>query len=283
MLKSLARMIQEVNPALTFSLFEIGSRAVTSHPEPFYEILDLFPGSRAFGFEIESELCDKMNSQAKDGLFYFPYALGEREEDRTFYITQAPMCSSLYEPNEACLGLYNNMHYASLKDKIKIRTISLDYFVSKNSIDSIDFIKIDIQGAELDVFRGGVNSLSKCLYVVTEVGFVHLYKKQPLFDEVSSFLCSQGFMFHKFLNIGWRSLKPIVLNNDINSGSQMLWADAVFYRNPSTLEKFSSEQLLKLSVLSCINSSPDLTYFCLRLFDNRESTDLARQFLSINS
>jgi FkbM family methyltransferase len=283
MLKSLAELIQEVEPNLRFSLFEIGSRMMRSQPEPFYEILDFFPGSKIFGFEVERELCAQMNEQARDGVVFHPCALGEREEERSFYVTQAPMCSSLYEPNPAYIDLYNNIHYASLKQEIKVRTTSLDYFSDENSVHFIDFIKIDIQGAELDVFRGGIKSLSKCLFIVTEVGFVDLYKNQPLFGDVSGFLRSQGLMFHKFLNIGWRSLKPILLNNDINHGSQMLWADAIFCRDINFLNELSSQQLLKLSVLSFLNASPDLTYFCLSLFDKRTNTDLAGRFLSINS
>lgn len=65
------------------------------------------------------------------------------------------MCSSLYKPNEKLVSLYNNMEVAMLKSIESIETDSLDYFTKENSIESVDFIKIDIQGAELDVFQGG--------------------------------------------------------------------------------------------------------------------------------
>ena len=64
---------------------------------------------------------------------------------------------------------------------------------------SVDFIKIDIQGAELDVFKGGVDTLKDVVAIVSEVEFIPHYIDQPLFGDVCSFLTEKGFMFHKFL------------------------------------------------------------------------------------
>ena len=63
------------------------------------------------------------------------------------------MCSSLYEPNSELLSLYNNLEFAYLKSKSSLKTISLDQFLSENSINSVDFAKADVQGAELDILK----------------------------------------------------------------------------------------------------------------------------------
>ena len=110
-----------------------------------------------------------MNSQAKDGIKYYPYALGKDNEKRKFYVTDSPMCSSLYKPNAEIIKLYNNLEVASLKKEIEIDTISLDYFVDKHDVGKVDFIKIDVQGAELDVFKGGSKTLENVLKIVCEV------------------------------------------------------------------------------------------------------------------
>ena len=52
--------------------------------------------------------------------------------------------------------------------------------------------------------------------IVSEVEFVEHYKNQPLFGDVSDFL-NKNFMFHKFLGLSGRALKPVVLKNDENS------------------------------------------------------------------
>ena len=54
------------------------------------------------------------------------------------------MCSSLYEPNEALMSLYNNLEFAYLKSKSTIKTTTLDQFLNENQIKSVDFVKIDV-------------------------------------------------------------------------------------------------------------------------------------------
>ena len=51
--------------------------------------------------------------------------------------------------------MYNSLNIAYLKNITEIKTISLDEFFNNHDLEYVDFIKIDIQGAELDVFKGG--------------------------------------------------------------------------------------------------------------------------------
>ena len=82
------------------------------------------------------------------------------------------MCSSLYEPNEELLDFYNGFKVAKLKEKKEIETITLDDFINKEKIEDIDFIKIDVQGAELDVLKGATNTIKNVLKIVCEVEFI---------------------------------------------------------------------------------------------------------------
>ena len=106
-LSSLVEFVKQTNININFNIIEIGAVQVQDNKEPFYELLDYFPSTKIIGFEIEKEVCEKMNSQAKDGIKYYPYALGKDNEKRKFYVTQNPMCSSLYKPNEEIIKLYN--------------------------------------------------------------------------------------------------------------------------------------------------------------------------------
>jgi hypothetical protein len=191
------------------------------------------------------------------------------------------MCSSLYEPNEKLLKLYNNLSVAYLKKISEIKTISLDSFVKKEKIDAIDFIKIDIQGAELDTFRGAETSIKNVLTIISEVEFLPLYNKQPLFGDVCSFLNSKDIMFHKFLGLSGRSLIPVILQNDANFPSQHMWSDAVFVRNILKIKELDNSQLLKLATFSYLYGSPDLTYFCLFNYDKNNKKNLSELFKKI--
>src|SRR3989344_3894707 len=179
--EALVRIVHRTANSLTFNIMEIGALPLGKNPEPFYSLIRSFPGSHINALEVDPELCMRLNSKAINGLTYHPVALGRSEEERPFYMTNHPMCASLYKPNERLIGRYNGMEVAMLKSVGTIKTVSMDYFARENNIGHVDFIKIDIQGAELDVFQGGTSTLKNVLAIITEVEFIHHYENQPLF------------------------------------------------------------------------------------------------------
>ena len=279
--EKLLDLITRSNESLKFEIVEIGAHPYSGQKEPFHKLLDFFPGSKIHAFEVDENECNKLNELAKEGLKFHPYALGDKEEKRKFYQTNHPMCSSLYEPNEKLLKLYNNLSVSYLKKITEIKTITLDSFIKKEKIESIDFIKIDIQGAELDVFRGAEESLRNVLTIISEVEFLSMYNEHPLFGDVCSFLNSKDIMFHKFLGLSGRSLIPVILQNDVNFPTQHMWSDAVFIKNILKIKELKNSQLLKLAILSYLYGSPDLSYFCLFNYDKCNKTNLAELFKKI--
>merc|ERR1712083_1207607 len=110
---------------------------------------------------------------------------------------------------------------------------------------SIDFLKLDVQGYELAVLQGAETALRDVLVLHTEVEFVEMYEKQPLFAEVDQFLRRAGFVFHRFASIHGRPMKPVhVTANPLQPISQQLWADAVYIRDFWELQRHSKQQLL---------------------------------------
>lgn len=279
-LRKLVDTIDQNKSNLKFTLLEIGAAIVGDNKEPFYKLLEYFPSSKIIGFEIEKDVCEKMNANAEKGVKYYPYALGKANEKRNLYITQHPMCSSLYKPNESLISLYNNFEAAYLKNQTEVETISLDYFVDQNKIDAIDFIKIDVQGAELDIIKGGKKSLENVLQIVCEVEFIPHYENQPLFGDVCTYLEKYDLMFNKFLGLSGRALKPIMLNNDPNLASQHIWTDAIFIHHIQKIQNLSDEKLLKLSLLACVYQSLDLTFYCLSHFDKRNATSFGKDWMN---
>lgn len=282
-IEQLGNVIKEADNNLVFNILEIGARPIGDTVEPFYPILDLFPKSTITAFEVDAELCEQLNDKAEPGLKYHPVALGRSEESRLFYQTKHPMCSSLYKPNEAVNDIYNNMQVAKLDSVSSIETVSLDYFANANHIESADFIKIDIQGAELDVFQGGTNTLSEVVFIVSEVEFIPLYIDQPLFGDVSSFLAENGFMFHKFLGTGGRMLKPVTVPQNPNFSTQQMWSDAVFIKNILKIAELAPAKLLKMGLLAYIYGSPDITFCCFKKYDEKLGSNISEMFIGLGS
>ena len=279
LLKNTVNAVQSAKFDISFTMLEVGAVSLSETPERFYELLDYFPDSKIIGFELDEDVCHEMNSKARKGIQYFPYALGESNETRQLYITNHPMCTSLYKPNEKLLSLYQNMEVAYLKTETSVETVSLDHFVKSNNLGKIDFIKIDVQGAELDIFKGGTKTLSDVLKIVCEVEFVEHYENQPLFGDVCEFLAREDLMFNKFLGFGGRALKPIVLQNNPNYASQYIWSDAVYIKHVLKIPELDNAELLKLAVLSAVYGSADLVHYCLSIFDKKNSSSLSKLFI----
>lgn len=283
MIRSVAEIIKQVEGTPTFTIFEIGALPLEGQAEPFYQLLDIFPGSQIVSFEVDGNLCEQLNKKASPGHKYHPVALGRNQEKCTFYETNHPMCSSLYKPNEELLGKYNNLEVAMLKAVSSMNTVSLDYFTKENDFESVDFIKIDIQGAELDVFQGGIETLKEVVAIVSEVEFIPLYADQPLFGDVCSFLAENDIMFHKFLGMAGRALKPIVINNNPNLSSQHMWSDAVFIKDIFKIPHLSSLKLLKLGLIAFIYGSFDVTFHCFKCYDDNNGTNIHQELLDLGN
>jgi protein O-GlcNAc transferase len=264
---------------LAFSMLNIGARPVEVAAEPFWQLLDVFPASSIAGVELDPHLCDELNRQARDRVRYYPAAIGRAEERRPLYQTSHPMCTSLYRPDSRYCDLYNEFDGSRLTDVGEITTSSLDKFVTDNGLGEIDFLKIDIQGGELDAFRGGPNTLRQMLLVVTEVEFVPIYENQPLFGDVAASLKQSDFMFHKFLGMAGRVMKPLSIHGSGQYPAQFMWSDAVFMRDIFTLKSLPATQLLKLAVLLDIYDSKDVALHVLRCYDDKAGDDLADIYL----
>lgn len=97
--------------------------------------------------------------------------------------------SSLLAPKET-----KKIHkWLKFNNKIKVKTRRLDSFCKENGIDNIDFMFLDVQGAELKVLKGLGESLSIVKMIWMEVEAVELYSKQPLKRDVESFMKSKGY------------------------------------------------------------------------------------------
>ena len=62
---------------------------------------------------------------------------------------------------------------------IKVKTSTLDSWAENRGLETIDFIWMDVQGAEINVFKGGRDTLNNTRFVYTEYSNQELYEGQP--------------------------------------------------------------------------------------------------------
>lgn len=74
----------------------------------------------------------------------------------------------------------------------------LDSVVEKNNFQQPTLLKLDLQGAELDVLRGATNVLKSVTDIILETQIVEYNKGAPLRDEVIEYMTSIGFELVEF-------------------------------------------------------------------------------------
>ena len=192
------------------------------------------------------------------------------------------MTSSLYEPDSALLSRFNNLE--ELTRVVRTERVQTRRLDDLPEITNIDLLKIDVQGAELDVFRGAERLLKGAVVVYTEVEFLPMYKGQPLFADVDAHLRGLGFRLHGFADgLLGRAFKPVVPTKDgINARfNQVIWSDAVYVRDFMRLNTLSAEKLLKLAViLHDLVCSFDLANLVMRAHDEVAGTSLWRPYMT---
>ncbi len=177
--------------AKSFVYVDCGARGEDNHP-----FLNVFPGAQYIGFEADAEESARVQAKLKSGRKIFPVAVGRTNETLPFYVTKNPACSSFLEPNQQFFGqFFDAAEDTEVQSVIKLPVVALDEYLPKAGIDSIDFIELDTQGSELDILKGAEIFLkNSVLGLRIEVEFSPIYKDQPLFSDVDSFVRSCGFV-----------------------------------------------------------------------------------------
>jgi len=266
-------------------IIDIGAADMKDGFPPSYQKLIDLEMAEIVGFEPNKQACKELNQNNKKGTLYLPYFIGTGESE-TFYETNWPPTSSLYSPNSELLEKFHNLNnITTVVKKRQVKTHRLDEITE---IDRADFIKMDVQGSELNVLKNGVSILKSAVITQIEVEFVEMYKGQPLFADIDSFMRSQGFQFHCFdggasEQLSGRPFKPLMINNDPNQPfNQTLWADAFYVKDWMNLSKLTRNQLVAYAILTySVLGSVDLSHVILNHIDKQYNSRFSDKFLNI--
>lgn len=94
-----------------------------------------------------------------------------------------------------------------------MKTSTIDSLVRDNSISGVNFLNMDLQGAEMLALKGSTNLIPQLDYIYSEVNCKEVYKNCVQVGDLDSFLQDRGFLR---VETGWVD----------NQG----WGDALYVR-----------------------------------------------------
>ena len=219
---------------LDLTMLDIGARDGFDR-----DLISLAGGIRAIGFEPEpgeAERVECLNNGPWRAVKMVGCAIGGKTGTATLYIPDSPSGASLLPHNESMLDEYGYEALHKTANTIEVNVVTLDDLAADGTIKNAHYIKIDIEGAELDVLRSAHRLLSTCQSIKIEVSFIEQRLGQPLAHEVISFLQASGFTLvdicypHR-----WRRrplpAHPFVTGFDVPySRGRLAQTDLVFFR-----------------------------------------------------
>ena len=141
----------------------------------------------------------------KEEKFVINKGLWSKKENKKLYILENRLGStSMYIPDEEAFDLHdinsNDFENYKVTRTIEIECDTLSSQLSGLNIELLDYLKIDTQGAELEILKG-IGSY-RPLLIKIEVHFFSMYKNVPSWHELINCLYNLGYVLIDMKGIG---------------------------------------------------------------------------------
>lgn len=165
------------------------------------DFLEVFPQSNVLMFEAQKskevklqKLCSEFSNVS------FHIALLSNEDGKTLHFEENETASHVSSSNNSNSSVVNSE--------------SVDAFLKRKNLPNPDFIKLDVQGFELEVLRGATAALHHAEFCLLEVSFLQL-DDSPLVLEVMNFMDAAGFQAYDLLQLMRRPFDKALYQADL--------------------------------------------------------------------
>lgn len=249
--------------------------------EPSYKGLLDMGLCRVTGFEPQPEALAELNQTKGPNEIYLPHAVGDGSE-AVLHVAEMSGFTSLFPPLAHVARLLGWRRKMAVRETVPLTTRVLDQL---DEVGPIDFLKIDVQGAELSIIRNGRAKLAGAVAVQTEVRFLPIYEGEPRFGGLDNELARQGFSLHDFVSL--KRVRMASANSSRLSARavrQIVDGDAIYLRDLARPRRLSDDQLFKAAILAVgVLESASAAVYCLDLLQSRGrvTQDQIDRFLSL--
>ena len=166
---------------------------------------NFFP--RKYNFFFDSILVEPIKTEAdkfKEKKFIINKGLWSKRERKKLYILDNRLGStSMYVPNEEAFDLHdiknNEFQNYKVTREIEIECDTIANQLSELNVKTLDYLKIDTQGAELEILKG--IGKFRPLLIRVEAHFFSMYKNVPGWHQLVNYLYDLNYVL-----IDWRGI-----------------------------------------------------------------------------
>lgn len=192
-------------------IFDVGAH----NGESIKRYTNIFNDAKFHSFEPQKKNFFKLKKYENNKIKINNFALGAQNKILKFNINDDDSTSSFLKASHSEKFINKKLKLNKIEN-IKIET--LDNYVEKHKINTIDILKIDVQGFERDVLLGAKKTLKNIVKIVElEIIFIDYYQKKSSFYELENILYPLGF---ELFTVSSPVLK--------DKSYQLKWMDAIY-------------------------------------------------------
>lgn len=240
----------------------------------------------AYCFEPDIDECERLNREfASNSLYrsltFIPEALSEHGGTRTLRLTRRSGCSTMLEPMLEVGRAFSREDFVLVDREIEVATTTLDEAAAKHGFENADYLKIDIEGLELEVLRSAPRLVSSSITVVRcEVNFLPTRVGQPGYSDIDGYMRDFDFRPVGFQELHtWRRLSRRAwrASGIPYSLGEIAHGDMLFFKRPeSVLDVGNVPDLLRQALIALAYGYADYADHVLSLPSVAEHHGLGR-------
>jgi FkbM family methyltransferase len=183
-------------------------------------VAGLAPGARIIACEPNPAPRERLRARLGSKVEIVDAAIGAEPGHATFNITAMDHNSSLRMPRSEKMGALLQQEGWEVTERLDVEVTTLDALVGDRDVA---VVKLDVQGAEMDVLMGGGEALRRTQAVLMEVTFFSHYESDATFGALHDRMTELGF---ELVSIA----QPALAGKD----GRFAWSDACYARQPKS-------------------------------------------------